>query len=161
MSRPGSMETSLGRWISIIHRYGQSYLEKQCDDLDIGYGQLAFIRALSRRNGLSQEELSEVLSIDKTTTARAIKTLVELGYVSRSPDSTDGRIFRLSLTAKAKAIIPLIKESLRTLSGVLSSGFSENERRLVLGLLKRMAENAKAFKENGFVQISGKKRISS
>ena len=103
MRRPGSMETSLDRWISIIHRYGQSYLEKQCDDLDIGYGQLAFIRALSRRDGLSQEELSEVLSIDKTTTARAIKTLVELGYVSRSPDSTDGRIYHLSLTAKAIA----------------------------------------------------------
>ena len=101
--------------------------------------------------------MSEVLSIDKTTTARAIKTLVELGYVSRSPDPTDGRIYRLSLTAKAKAIIPLIKESLRTLSEVLSSGFSEDERQLVLGLLKRMADNAKAFKENGFVQIGGEK----
>jgi DNA-binding MarR family transcriptional regulator len=155
------MEASLGRWISIIHRYGQSYLEKQFGGLDVGYGHIAFIRALSRRDSLSQEELSEVLSIDKTTTARAIKTLVELGYVARSPDSTDRRIYRLSLTAKAKAITPLIKESLRTLSEVLSSGLSENERQLVLGLLKRMAENAKEFKENGFVQIGDEESIRS
>ena len=155
MSNPRSAEVALSRWISIIHRYGQSYLEKQCDGMDIGYGHIAFIRALSRRDGLSQEELSEVLSIDKTTTARAIKTMVELGYVSRSPDSTDRRIYRLSLTTKAAAIIPIIKESLRTLSEVLSGGFSEDERHLVLGLLKRMAENAKVFKENGFVHIKG------
>ena len=151
MSRP-KREPSIGKLISIIHRYGQSYLEKRCAGLDIGYGQIAFIHALSRKDGLSQEELSEFLRIDKTTTARAIKTLVELGYVSRSPDSSDRRIHHLFLTAKAKLVIPLINESLRTLSEVLSRGFSGDERQLVLGLLERLAENARAFKENGFVQ---------
>lgn len=157
MSRPASAETSLGRWISIIHRYGQSYLEKQCSGLDIGYGHIAFISALSWRESLSQEELSEVLSIDKTTTARAIKTLVELGYVSRSTDPADKRIYHLSLTPKVRSIIPLIKESLKTWSEVLSGGFSGDERELVLGLLKRMSENARGFKENGFVQTGAEK----
>jgi len=155
MSRYGSREESLGKWISVIHRYGQSFTEKKCADLDIGYGHVAFILTLNRKDGLSQEELSETFSIDKTTTARAIKKLVELGYILRSPDAFDKRIQHLHLTAKSNDIIPFITQFLRTWTKVLSNGFTEDERQLITGFLKRMAENAKTFKEDGFVQREG------
>lgn len=152
MSRYGSREESLGRWISVIHRYGQSFIEKKCADLDIGYGHVAFILTLNRKDGLSQEGLSETLSIDKTTTARAIKKLIELGYILRSPDGLDKRIQHLHLTAKSKDVMPYIMHTLRTWTKVLSNGFTEEERRLIVGFLRRMAVNAKAFKEDGFIQ---------
>ena len=155
MSRYGSREESLGRWISVIHRYGQRFIEKKCADLDIGYGHVAFILTLNRKGGLSQEKLSEILNIDKTTTARAIKKLIELGYILRSPDSLDKRIQHLHLTAKSNDIIPYITQSLRTWTKVLSKGFTEDERRLIIGFLKRMAENAMVFREDGFVQRKG------
>ena len=142
MNRYGSREESLGRWISVIHRYCQSFIERECTCLDIGYGHVAFILALNRRDGLSQEELSEILSIDKTTTARAIKRLIELDYVLRIPDVSDKRIHHLHLTVKSKNIIPYIKQSLRMWTKVLSAGFTKDERLLILGFLKRMAENA-------------------
>lgn len=150
MNKHSSKEESLGRWISVIHRYGHSYLEKQCGALDISHGHVAFLVGLYYRDDLSQEELSEALGLDKTTTARAIKKLLERGYVSISPDPADRRIHRLHLTAKGRDAAPKIIEFLKRWTAILSQGFSGDEKKILLGSLKRMAENAQAFKESGF-----------
>ena len=150
MNKHSSKEESLGRWISVIHRYGHSYLEKQCGALDISHGHVAFLVGLYFRDDLSQEELSEARGLDKTTTARAIKKLLERGYVSISPDPADKRIHRLHLTAKGRDAAPKIIEFLKRWTVILSQGFSRDEKKILLGSLKRMAENAQAFKESGF-----------
>ena len=150
MNKHSSKEESLGRWISVIHRYGHSYLEKQRGALGISHGHVAFLVGLYHRDDLSQEELSEAIGLDKTNTARAIKKLLELGYVSISPDPADKRIHRLHLTAKGRDTAPKIIEFLKRWTEVLSQGFSSDEKKILLGLLKRMAANAQAFKESGF-----------
>jgi len=94
--------------------------------------------------------LSEALSMDKTTTARAIRKLVELGYVTKKRDSQDKRFYRLSLTAKGKDVVPRLERTLKRWTEVLATGFTEKERQLALDLLKKMAENAAAFKQRGF-----------
>jgi len=152
MNKHSSKEESLGRWISVIHRYGHSYLEKQCGALDISHGHVAFLVGLYYRDDLSQEELSEARGLDKTTTARAIKKLLERGYVSISPDPADKRIHRLHLTAKGRDAAPKIIEFLKRWTAILSQGFSRDEKKILLGSLKRMAENAQAFKESGFAE---------
>jgi DNA-binding MarR family transcriptional regulator len=151
MNKHSSKEESLGRWISVIHRYGHSYLEKQRGTLGISHGHVAFLVGLYHRDDLSQEELSESLGLDKTTTARAIKKLIERGYVSISPDLADKRINRLHLTAKGNNTVPKIMEFLKRWTTVLSQGFSKDEKEILLGSLKRMAENARIFKENNFI----------
>jgi len=144
------MNESLGKWVSIIHRYCRSYIDKEFAGLDIKGGYLQFIHALYRHDGLSQDELSEALGIDKTTTARAIKELVELGYVIKEHDSQDKRFYRLSLTNKGKAIIPRLEKILKHWTEVLAAGFAEDERQFALDTLKKMAENAAKFKQRGF-----------
>jgi len=144
------MNESLGKWVSIIHRYGRSFIDKEFAEFDIKGGYLQFIHALYRHDGLSQDELSEALSMDKTTTARAIKELVELGYVTKEHDSQDKRFYRLSLTIKGKDVIPKLERTLKCWTEVLGTGFTESESQTALDLLKKMAENAAAFKQRGF-----------
>ena len=150
MNKHSSKEESLGRWISVIHRYGHSYLEKQRGDLGISHGHVAFLVGLYHQDNLSQEELSEAIGLDKTNTARAVQKLLEQGYVSISPDPADKRIHRLHLTAKGRDTVPKIIEFLKRWTEVLSQGFSGDEKKVLLSSLKRMAENARAFKESGF-----------
>lgn len=88
--------------------------------------------------------------MDKTTTARAIKELVELGYVTKKHDCQDRRFCRLSLTAKGKNIVPRLERTLERWTEVLGTGFTQSERQLAIDLLKKMAENAAAFKQRGF-----------
>ncbi len=144
------MNESLGKWVSIIHRYNRSFIDKEFAGLDIKGGHLPFIHVLYHQDGLSQDGLSGVLSMDKTTTARAIKQLVALGYVTKKRDPQDKRFYRLSLTAKGKDVMPRLERTLKHWTEVLATGFTENERQLALDLLKKMAENASAFKQRGF-----------
>ncbi len=144
------MNESLGKWVSIIHRYCRRFIDKEFAGLDVKGGHLPFIRVLYQQDGLSQDELSEALSMDKTTTARAIRKLVELGYVTKEHDSQDKRFYRLSLTGKGKDVVPKLERTLKHWTEVLGAGFTEKERQLALDLLKKMAENAAAFKQRGF-----------
>jgi len=71
------------RWLSIVYRLGQSFLDKELKLYNLGSGQGMFLAGLLHRDGISQEHLSALLCIDKGTTARAIKKLEEEGYVLR------------------------------------------------------------------------------
>ena len=141
---------SLGKWISIVYRYAHTFFDKKLAHANVSSGLVPFIYHIFRSDGLSQDELSEKIGIDKTTTARAIKTLVNLDYVSRNHDTADKRIYRLYLTAKGRALIPEIKEVMAEWTSVISHGLSQKDRSQLQKTLSRMAENAKRFKENDY-----------
>ncbi len=143
-------QRSIGKLISIIHRYGHSYFDSVFADIKIGHGPRNFLAALFCREGMTQEELSESLMMDKTTTARAIKKLVDEGYVIRKRDENDRRYYHLYLTEKAKRLAPRIWEARARWAEVLSKGFSEEEKDMIYDYLSKAAQNAAAFKERGF-----------
>lgn len=135
-------DSSIGRWISILYRYRLNYLGKRLEPYNIGSGQHLFLMVLSKNNGISQEELSNFLKIDKATTAKAIKKLEEEGYVTRHIDDIDKRAYRVFLTDKAWDVMPVIDEAVKDWEELITGGFSENERVLVEELLGKMARNA-------------------
>ena len=95
---------SVGKYISIIHRTGSSFLSKEFSKFNIGSGQYMYLIHLYKNDGLSQEELTEILNIDKGTTAKSIKKLETEGFVMRVKDKNDKRINRVYLTPKALEI---------------------------------------------------------
>jgi DNA-binding MarR family transcriptional regulator len=143
----------LGKYFSIIHRYGYSFFEKQLAHLNISGGDLSYIFVISRNEGLSQDELSTSLGVDKTTTARIVKKLLSLGYVARHHDHNDKRIYRLYLTPQARAIIPQIRKTLKAWNTAISRGLSATEKAQLQKALRHMAENARQFKENNYQGI--------
>jgi len=144
---------SSGKWISIIYRYGHAFFDKKLAHASVGSGHITFIHMLFKNDGLSQNELSELIGMDKTTTARAIKKLVDLDYVSKAHDVNDKRIYRLHLTPKGKALIPEIKQSMAEWMSVISQDLSEEEKSQLQQTLRRMAVNANQFKENNYQGI--------
>lgn len=143
--------SSIGRWISILYRYRQNYLGKKLDPYNIGCGQHIFLMVLSKNNGVSQEELSEHLKIDKATTAKAIKKLEDEGYVVRDIDAMDKRAYQVFLTHKALDVIPVIEEAVKDWEKLITAGLSESERTLVEELLGKMAQNACRARDMSFV----------
>ena len=63
-----SNRRSVGKYISILYRYAQSYIATHLKPLGIGSGQYMFLVALYKNDGYSQEQLSQSLMIDKATT---------------------------------------------------------------------------------------------
>ena len=69
----------LRSWLSILYRYGRSHISKVLEPYNIGSGQYIFLMVLLKNNGISQEELSDYLKIDKATTAKAVRKLEQAG----------------------------------------------------------------------------------
>lgn len=136
---------SIGKWISIIYRYAQNFIIRELEPYNIGGGQFMFLVALYRQDGIHQEALSKNLNIDKGTTARAIKKLEKEGYVIRKEDPEDRRAYKVSLTKKALEIKPEIYKALKNWTEILSKDFTKDEKEMVTGLLKRMADNVASY----------------
>lgn len=133
---------SLGKWISILYRYGQAFIGKKLDKFNIGRGQYIFLLSLYKKDGVSQEEISFHLKIDKATTAKALKKLEDEGYIRREQDDDDKRAYKVYLNKKAIEIKPFVLEAVSEWSNILSSGLTESEKADALRVFDKMAENA-------------------
>ena len=134
----------IAKWSSILYRYGQSYIGKQLETYGIGSGQFVFLIILFKNNGISQENMSERLKIDKATTAKSIRKLEDAGYVERIVDSEDKRAYKVFLTSKALDIKPFLQKVLTEWEKIITDGLSKDEKKPVSGLLEKMAGNAVA-----------------
>ncbi|MED4602063.1 MarR family transcriptional regulator [Paenibacillus validus] len=136
---------TISRLISLLYRTGQMYIGSRLKEHDIGKGQYMFLSALYKQDGLSQEELSDYLMIDKGTTAKALKKLEEQGYVSREVRDDDKRFYRVFLTPKALEIKDEVRSVLADWRSLLTSGFTEEEKEAAIALLDKMGHNAARF----------------
>ena len=94
----------IGKLSSEIYRRGYIYFTKRLVPFDINYIQLLCLISLYIKDNQSQEQITDDLSIDKSSVHRAIRSLIEKEYVVRVRDEHDKRAYRVSLTKKARAI---------------------------------------------------------
>lgn len=144
---------TIPRWMSILYRTGQMYLANRFEHLDIGKGQLIFLNALYRKDGLTQEEISYDLRIDKGTTAKALKKLEDQGYVTRTVRAADRRSYSVHLTDKALGIKDEVRKGFVEWRNILLQGLTDDEQEKMLDILEKMGRNAAAvaskFREGG------------
>ncbi len=136
-----------GKWISILYRYGQSYMSKRMESYNIGRGQLIILLYLSRNGGLSQQDLTDYIKVDKGCIAKSIKSLEEEGYITRSADPDDKRAVKVFLTQKAQDTMPVIEDAISSWESVLMSGLKDDEKLLAEQILYKMAKNAYNYKD--------------
>lgn len=138
---------TIGQLCTAIYRNLQILLGRKLRDINIKNGQYDFFYAISLWEGLSQKDLSERLFIGKATTAKAVKDLVQKGYVFKEKDEKDGRVDHLYLTEKGKATAPMIAQIFRSNLDVCESGLTDAEMSTLLTLLEKVLINLD--KENG------------
>lgn len=136
---------SANKYVSAIYRHLQIVISDELAEFRIGSGQFIFLLEIAERQGITQKALSELLLIDKTTTAKAINKLEAEGYVKRVPSPEDQRCNQLYLTEDGKAVVPEVRERLYKLMLMGRKGFSDEEYELFLLLSKRMLHNIHAL----------------
>jgi len=92
--------------------------------------------------GLSAREVAERTAMDKVQVSRAIDSLVRARRVARVADAQDGRIQRLSLTAKGRAIYDEVVPLALHLEDIFLSALKPEERRVLDVLLAKLARQA-------------------
>lgn len=139
----------IGRNFSAILRMTHNHLNKELEKLGLSSGQFQFLMALIKEEGATQEEVTEILSMDKATTARAMKKLVDTGFVKRLNCNKDHRCYRLYLTEKSRKIIPDLMQVLRDWQSTMFDGFSKDEVEKFSIFLFKVYKNVKNMKGNG------------
>lgn len=140
------MKNSIGRLISILHRQSQIYINCVLKEYGITSAEYAFLLYLYKKDGITQDDLSTYLYIDKSATARAIKSLEEKGYIIRSKDSVDKRCNRVYLTEKAKSHEDEIKKRIFKWSQFLTEDMDEETINMTFTLLEGMVEKVERTK---------------
>ena len=132
---------TLGRMNTAIYRNMQAQISGRLAGLDINSGQYDFFLVISRKEGISQKQLSEYLYIGKSTTAKAVKQLVARGYVEKQRDTQDRRVEHLYLTQRGRDVAPLVQEMFQENLDVAARGLSQREHQQLLELMERVLAN--------------------
>lgn len=133
---------SIGKWISVLHRQFQVYLNRELRDYDINSSEYIFLVNLYENDGVSQEKLSANLFINKAATARAIARLEKFGFVQRTSDPLDGRAYVVTLTTKGLEMRHFIQSKLAYWTRTITTGLTEEEVDETVKKIKQMSTRA-------------------
>ena len=92
--------------------------------------------------GLSAREVAERTAMDKVQVSRAVESLVRARRVARAADAEDGRILRLSLTPKGRAIYDEVVPLALHLEEIFLSALKPDERRTLDTLMAKLSRQA-------------------
>ena len=99
----------------------------------------AVLVALADHDGQSQRELSARLGVHRNVMVGLIDMLEERGLVARRPHPDDRRAFAVTLTDKARALLPELEERSRQLEDAVTASLTPAERTALLSMLRRLS----------------------
>lgn len=102
----------------------------------------AVLKALSEADGQTQRQLSVQLGIHRNVMVTVIDKLENQGLVKRMPHPSDRRAFAVTLTGKARELLPKLDEQGRKQEFEITAPFTAAERKAVLRDLQRMSAAA-------------------
>lgn len=137
----------INKTISMIERCNLLYRNHVFKTYNLRGYQASFLIEIRKNQGLSQEQLTATMHIDKSNVARGVEHLRQLGYVNKVTDETDRRVTRLFLTDEGERLVDDIKRILKEQRKELMKDFDEEEERLLLSLLKKLQLRAEILCE--------------
>jgi len=135
----------LGKWIAVLHRYRKSYVNRKLAAYDLSGVHFILLLALSRHDGISQENMADHLRMEKTAIAKSVKKLEKSGYLLREKSLADGRAYQVFLTPKGQELIPVIRQTVREWEDEVTAGLTQVERLALEKALHSMFDRAEAL----------------
>lgn len=140
---------SISRYINQFYRQGISFFGREYKEYGIGAGQYQFLVYLYIRDGLTHEELTEKIGVDKAAASRALSKLEDMGYIVRKQDTEDKRKYYIYLTDYARERREVILEISKKWEATLVSELSPEMLEQLYSIFRIMAKTSdtKDFKE--------------
>ena len=135
----------MARFMKMLNNISRSqavFRRSRISAADFPSMQYAYVYAICRNPGRSQEELARELCINKSTAARAMMRLEDKGYITRTPLPNDKRQFSVHPTEKMKAILPEVAAASAEWTALLSEGIPQEELEIFNSVLERMQARA-------------------
>lgn len=115
--------------------------------LTLSRSQWRVIAHLYRKDGLTQTELAELLSIEKAPLGTLLEKLEKSELIERHCDTQDKRAKRVYISDEGRKIIPLIREQADLLKTLSTTDISSDEMDLLVQFLQKIKSRLLTEKE--------------
>ena len=132
------MNKSVGRLVSILYRKNQVYLNQALKPFDITATEMSSLLCLYHSDGVTQDEMSHYLLIDKAAIARAIVSLLDKGLIIKEKDDVDKRANRIYLSIKGKQLETSIRSILKDWNDLLIEDIDPKDVETMFHVLEKM-----------------------
>ncbi|KGP77757.1 MULTISPECIES: MarR family winged helix-turn-helix transcriptional regulator [Paenibacillus] len=121
----------------MTRRFG--LLNKNCctvGAIDVSPAQSHILYEVDRQHNPSMQQIADTLGTDITTFSRQVQSLVKLKLLNKTPDSTDRRVYLLSLTTEGKFVATTIDQQMSAYLDEIFSHMSGFEKEMVINSIK-------------------------
>ena len=129
------------REIGMVARALDSISNIEFKEYDLTKGQYLYLVRIYENPGIIQERLAEMIKVDRTTAARAIKKLEIQGFIEKREDRDNQKIKKLFPTVKGESVYPFIRSEHEHSNQVALAGLSEEEVETLFSLLQKVRRN--------------------
>ena len=144
--------STISSLIAQIHTEATNFLDSQLKtegmtQISTSHGFILFTLSQNKNEDSSElkpmtmSEIAQNVDKDKSTTTVLIEKLVKLGYVQREKSKIDSRVSFISLSEKGKSYTKRMEQISKELSEKFYADFSEDEKKTVFSLLKKIQSN--------------------
>ena len=132
---------SVLREIGIIARALDSIANIEFRDIELARGQYLYLVRIAENPGIIQEELSELLKVDRSTVARSVKKLESKGLVQQKAAKGNKKNKEWFVTETGEKLYPFILAENDYSEETSLQGFSQAEVQALEEMLVRVREN--------------------
>ncbi|WP_285768567.1 MarR family transcriptional regulator [Peribacillus sp. SI8-4] len=129
------------REIGMIARALDSISNIEFKEFNLTKGQYLYLVRICENPGIIQEKVAEMIKVDRTTAARAIKKLENQGFIVKKNDEHNKKIKKLHPTDKGEGVYTFLKKEGEYTDKVALSGLSSEEIEAMLQLLHKVRKN--------------------
>lgn len=144
------------RSIGVIARSLDSISNIEFKQYDLTKGQYIYLARIYENPGIIQEKVAEMIKVDRTTAARAIKKLENNGFIVRKQAPDNKKEKKLYVTKKGEETYPILSREENYSNEVALSGLSDSQKKQVFELLEVVEKN---ISENWEYVKKGNKRV--
>lgn len=126
-----------------IFRRTDSIFRKRCKDPFVSKGLANYIFVICDNEGIIADEISNFLSVDKGTTARALAKLEQHQYIRRVQDREDKRKFKIFSLEKSRILYKDLLETSYSIGEEVLNVLSESEKEQLLLLTRKIRTHAR------------------
>ncbi len=129
----------------MISKYHHRFLEERFKGMAINRSEAPYLKMIYKHNQIKMNDLIQKFFYHKSHTTRAIKRLVEDGYVVKTIDPEDKRGFILTITDKGKAIGAKLVQIISDWDKLMSSFLEKEEQEFIEKLAEKIYRKLREY----------------
>lgn len=126
-----------------LHRY----LKIKLKDIELKKEEVHFLHIVCKEKEVQQNELTKIFHVNKSTTTRKIKKLINYSYVKREKNPNDHRQYILSPTQKGLDLSNYVKEIFKDWNMELTRNLTNEEMEKFREISQKIIKNSDEFIE--------------